>query len=788
MKWFLLIIGFCFYQNIHAQTFEKNFAEVSNRFAQEKIYFHFDKSAYAPGETIWFKGYVMKELFPSSESKTVYIDLTDEKGNLMKRISAPVVQAGAYAQFEIPDDFDGKFIHIRAYTKWMLNFDSAFLYNKDIKILPLDKKIVKEKIEIKPELIFFPEGGNFILNASNKIAFKANDQFGRPIKISGNIENQHGKAIAKITPLHDGMGYVIITPKSGETYTAKWTDEQKKTHSTQLPTAAEGITLQIVVENDKRKFQLLSSNKEMTGATTIMGTMYGQPVFKLEKSFSNGKIEGIIPTSELPSGILTITAFDNQWRPTAERITFINNHEYHFNPQVEVVHWGLNKRAKNEVEITLPPDMTSNFSVSITDYEITRDTSENIITNLLLTTDLKGKVNNPWYYFQDKSDSLSQQLDLVMLTHGWRRYNWEGIAKGEFPKINYPKDTNYLSLSGKIYGLTPTELKKAGQIILLVNKKEQGNEYLNASLNSDGSFTENTYILFDTARVYYQLPNLNTNTKPSVQFMQNKLPAFTNNTLALGQFYNYNSDTSGLFRQTYFSDLNYQEMKLNKVKMLDEVIIKRKSKSDLQILDEKYTNGLFRGGDAVQFDVANDPLAAGSLDIFAYLNGKVPGLQIAGTPPTVKFRNATPAFFVNEMPSDLSMLSTITLSDIAYVKVIRPPFIGATGGSNGGAIAVYLKKGGDMKMAPGEGLANNMVSGYTAIKEFYSPNYATITPENSKKDLRTTIYWNPEIITQPGKNIVLLTFYNNDITNGFRIVIEGISSEGKMTHFEKIME
>jgi hypothetical protein len=791
MKFTISIICFLLiFSNVKAQNFENNFAKFSSEFSQERLYIHFDKNTYTPGETIWFKSYLMNEVFPSNESKTVYIDWTDQDGKLLLRSTSPVVDAGAFGQFEIPEEYAGQYIHIKAYTKWMLNFDTAFLYNKDIKILHKNKKPSKEKEVIKPEISFFPEGGNIIEGISNRIAFKANDQWGRPLKISGIIKNNSGTIIDKIIPQHDGMGYFFIVPKPNETYVANWVDENKQSHSSPLPQIKNnGVTIRVDVLPNKRTFQI-STPQENNSINTVhvLGTMYGESIFKLEKTFTDGIIQGVIPTNDLPTGILTITVFDNLWNPLAERITYINNEEYRFSPEITVQHWGLNKRSKNEIVISVPNELTTNLSISITDFEINADTSENIISHLLLTGDLKGAVYNPTYYFQNNSDSISKNLDLVMLTHGWRRFNWEGIVKGEFPKIDYQRDTNFLSLSGKIFGLTPTELRKAGQIVLLVTQPEKGNKYYNAPIAENGSFIEPNLILFDTARVYYQIPNLNTNTSPSVQFMQNRLPAFTNNTKAGGFFYNFNSDTSGNHRQSYLSDAIMQQLKIEKDKMLDEVIIKRKSKTALQIMDEKYTSGLFSGGDAFQFDLLTDPFAAASLDIFSYLQGKVAGLQIAGSPPTVKYRNATPEFFVNEIPTDISMVSNIAVTDIAYIKVIRPPFIGSTGGGAGGAIAIYLRKGGDQNNASGKSLSNNTVTGYTAIKEFYSPDYSALKSDDYKKDLRTTLYWNPEIITLPGSNKVLLTFYNNDISNGFRIVIEGVSKDGKLTHVEKIME
>jgi hypothetical protein len=114
--------------------------------------------------------------------------------------------------------------------------------------------------------------------------------------------------------------------------------------------------------------------------------------------------------------------------------------------------------------------------------------------------------------------------------------------------------------------------------------------------------------------------------------------------------------------------------------------------------------------------------------------------------------------------------------------------MGGSGGGSGGAIAIYTRKGGDRKQEPGKGLSNNVVSGYTAIRQFYSPNYESFTEENEKKDLRTTLYWNPSVIMTPGQNKVTLTFFNNDITNAFRVVIEGMTKDGRLTHVEQMME
>ena len=120
--------------------------------------------------------------------------------------------------------------------------------------------------------------------------------------------------------------------------------------------------------------------------------------------------------------------------------------------------------------------------------------------------------------------------------------------------------------------------------------------------------------------------------------------------------------------------------------------------------------------------------------------------------------------------------------------IFRPPFFGGSGGGSGGAISIYTRRGDDVKSEPGKGLANNKVSGYSPIRQFYSPNYSSFSAANEKRDLRTTLYWNPQVATTPLKNKVKLSFYNNDVSKSFRVVIEGITKDGQLVHLEQIME
>jgi hypothetical protein len=271
--------------------------------------------------------------------------------------------------------------------------------------------------------------------------------------------------------------------------------------------------------------------------------------------------------------------------------------------------------------------------------------------------------------------------------------------------------------------------------------------------------------------------------------MESRLPALRSRLSANGSFYNQLGDTTGYARHFQLSDEMLRLLDLYEGKTLDNVVIKAKTKTPIEVLDEKYASGLFSGGDGYQFDLVNDKFANATPNIFTYLQGKVAGLNInaTGATPTLDWRGGSPLLFLDEVQSDASFLSSISVNDVAYIKVFRPPFYGASGGS-AGAIAIYTRRGSDAASTPGKGLASNSVSAYSAIRQFYSPNYSSFSKANEQKDLRTTLYWNPQVITTPLKNKVVLSFYNNDVSKSFRVVIEGMSRDGRMVHIEQVME
>ena len=773
------------------QKLEEGLQKLGENFEPEKMYLHYDKSAYAPGETVWFKAYLMQGVFPAEKTKTMYIDWQDENGNVLFHFVAPVLESSAAGQFDIPATYKGSSLQVKAYTKWMLNFDTAFLYSKNIPVLQKTSPVIKAK-KIS-SLRFFPEGGDAIAGLPTQLAFKANDQWGLPVMVKGIIQSSKGKTIDSFKTVHNGMGSIPFLPAAGETYIAKWKDGAGVAHSTELPPVKEsGIVLQLLRQEDKVIFSLArpAVAPENLQQGSVVGTFQHNVIFKTPFDLSaTNALKRTVPVSMLPSGILTITVLDNNNLPVAERIIFINNHDHSFATELTVQHWGLNKRARNEVEISVPDSLATNLSVSITDAAIGTDSSENIYSGLLLTSDLKGYIHEPAWYFADADEKRSRYLDLVMLTHGWRRLNWEALASGRLPEIKYPKDTSYLSLSGKINGIVPGSIGAGENIVMIVRQKDSASQMVMSPIQQDGSFNDPQFIFFDSLTVYHQFGKSVSYNNASVSYLPGRLPALFNKPSANLRFRAFQSDTSGNYYNLSRGLEKVQDEEFFKAKVLETVTVRSKTKDPKELMDEKYASGLFSGGDAYSFDLVNDRLSSAALNIFTYLQGKVAGLQIMsqGNNTSLSWRGGTPQVYIDEIQTDVSMLQNIPVTDIAYVKVFRPPFMGGFGGS-GGAIAVYTRRGNDIQQQAGKGMDKNTIAGYSPLREFYSPNYQVFNQRNEMKDIRTTLYWQPMLMTSPGSGKLLISFHNNDITESFRVIVEGISKDGRMTHLEYLME
>ncbi|MGG9963292.1 hypothetical protein [Ferruginibacter sp. SUN106] len=774
-----------------AQAIENSINLYGADFPQEKIHIHFDKEAYLPGETIWFKAYLFEEYLPSTRSTNFYTSLYDENGKLVQQLLCPIFNGTADGHFQIPDSLQSKQVICRAYTTWMMNFDTTFLFTKAIRLI--NNNAIDNSKQIKTvSLQFFPEGGDIIAGTKNTLAFKANYNNGLPFDINAVLKKQEtGEVVTSVTSVHDGMGRFDIDLAFNEKFYLEWSDDKGNKQQTYLPNAkAAGVSLKLIQLKNSIVFNLV--NKLPADSLHVLMYMYQKVFYKKDIAVTSTEpYTGTVPVNTLPTGIMQLTVFDANWKPVAERVAFINNNNYTINTIISNKEINTAKRGRNIIEIAIADTIPSNMSLSITDADMNDGTvGSTIVTNLLLSGDVKGYIHNPAYYFTSDKEATSN-LDLVMLTHGWRRYNWDNILAARMPELKYPQD-NYLSIYGQVGNAALQKIDSAEIVNLIVKTKDSTQNFYFTKPDADGLIKQTGLLFYDSAKVQYSF-NKNKVLNPQITFSTSNYtypqPATINNAIIF-----LKPDTTGTTVNQQASVFGYYVKdnaikQFNKEKTMQAVLVKSGGwhnwKNDPMFkMDEKYTT-MFKGMGATTWsiDVLHDEMADAKQDIYNYMIGKIPGLIIEYKGGGKSFGKTL--IFVNESEIDNQILETINLDAIAYIKVYdHTPWRQGLPQS----ICIYLKKGDDLidRRPKDTDLKSVKIPGYSPVKEFYAPDYSQSNTTGT--DARTTLLWLPYIVTDATNQKVPVTFYNNDFTKKIRIVLEGFNDEGKLIHVEKIIE
>ncbi len=791
-----LLLTTLFIKNGKAQVFDSLLNVYEEQFPLEKIHIHFDRTMYNTGETIFYKLYVLSGVDWTTVSKNVYVNWYDNNGNYIKQTVAPLFQSSAKGSFEVPANYKGDLLRVKAYTSWMLNDDSVFLYEKSIAINNGQSSKTKTSTTQKTRVDIFPEGGVLVNGLLSKVAFKATNSFGIPVFIKGLLVNDKNKVIDTLKVAHDGMGTFKLRPIAGEKYQLNWTDENAQKGTTPLVLAnKEGVILKITMDNEKayaqveRTLDVPQNYKHMR----LLVHQNQHLIYTVEFKGEERQVQkAALPIEELPTGVVQFSLFSNDWLPLAERIILVNNRLHEFNANLTIGIANVNKRGKNVLEILVKDTAASNMSIAITDASIVMPDQQTIYSDFLLSNDIRGKVYNPAYYFSSDADSVAAHLDLVMLTNGWRKFNWDKIKAGMVPVQPYPAETGLMKLTGKVYGNTLAKTAENPLLNLIILGKDSTKKMLFVPVLKDGSFEDKSVYYYDTSRVYYSLNGLSKLDNQTVVRFENGLLKQDIKKIQTdpGSFLQNWTDSMARNKLNLFLLEQEKQKKLLASMTLAEVVVRSKVKTPLQLLDEKYATGFFTE-DGTSFDLTAEGMALGTMDILAYLQAKVPGLNIsiAGQQASATWRGSKTDFYVNEFNTPIEQIQNMTITDVAYIKALRPPFFGSIGGGGGGAIAIYTKRGGSNKGGNinSKGMENVVLGGYSVFKEFFNPDYEKPTA-SFEADNRTTLYWNPYVLTNKKSTRVRIEFYNNDISKKLQIVLEGMNQDGKLARVVKYIE
>jgi TonB-dependent SusC/RagA subfamily outer membrane receptor len=650
-----------------------------------------------------------------------------------------------------------------------------------------DKKKVTKDILIKStsnevDVQFFPEGGSLVEELPSKVGFKAINSNGLGEDITGVVIDNEGQEINKLKTTHLGMGQFVVNPQPGKVYTAKVTFKDGSEKTFELPKAVpQGYVLSVLNNAESIQVKILISHALLNKGELKLVTQHnGNVYFATRSSSLKQVISTVINKTELPTGIIQLTLFDGENKPVAERLVFINNEADKIATTIKTDKDSYVAREKVTVDISAQlqsKPVQGSFSVAVTNTKsVTPDelNESNILTSLLLTSDLIGYVEKPNYYLLKNDVETRANLDNLMLTQGWRRIIWNNIINNLTPNIRY-KSEKTLAVSGAIATLGGKMIPKTKVSLFSTSG---GFLALDTLTDDNGKFNFDGLSFRDSTKFIVQARTLKG--KRNVDFMMDAISGeiVTKNKNTGDIIVNVNDALSGYLNQSknYFDELTRRGQLERSLTLKEVKIVDKKNKV-------KNSSNLNGGGNADA--VINADQLQNCITLSQCLQGRVAGLIISNGIAGLTRNNGAPMqLIVDGMYMEPDFLDNIIPNDVETVEILKSIGNTAIYGSRGGngVIIITTKRGGSAgynSTKSVEGITTFMPKGYTPTREFYSPKYS---PESTDKapDFRSTIYWNPLITTnESGKG--QFTFYCSDEPGTHRIVLEGIDMFGNLS-------
>jgi hypothetical protein len=661
---------------------------------------------------------------------------------------------------------------------------SIKLVNKTIvtQIVPI--KAISNKVDVQ----FFPESGGLLNNINSKIAFKAVGADGLGADIKGNIVDEQNQVVTSFSSTHLGMGVFDLRPASGKTYKAHVTFADGSAGDFSIPKAVDNAYI-LDIDNsldDDLAVKILPgtdiSHSNAASGGLMLIAQNGGEIYYAAKSADDGKtFTAVIPKNKFPSGIVQFTLFSLTGEPLNERLVFIQNpdqlklsvsaNKTKYSPREKVT---LNLNAKNKED----KPVIGSFSASVIDLEkvpFDETTEESILSNILLTSDLKGYIEKPGYYFNNVNAKTRADLDVLMLTQGYRRFEWKQVIDSTYPPIAYQPEKS-LEITGhiKTFGGKPVPF---GKITLLTTTG--GTFILDTVADEKGKFTFRNLVFKDSIKFVVQARTVkdrknvdieldNIGTQPTGKG-KNAPDVQVNINTGLSQ---YLQNSKKLFNEQVRYGLG------NHTIMLKEVEVK-----DKRVNAVKYSANLNGPGNADQILTAKDLENMGGGQLSNMLQGRLVGVIFRGEVPYSTRGGGPMQIIIDGINVEPEFLNSVPPPDVASVEVLRTVSYTAIYGSRGGGgIIVITTKRGDGgavydRYAPG--IVTYAPKGYYKSREFYSPQYDDPKTNTQMQDLRSTIYWKPQVITDKDGN-ASLSFFNADGKGTYRVIIEGIDADGNL--------
>jgi hypothetical protein len=760
----------------------------------EKAYLHFDKRYYAAGDTIYFKAYVTLggQHLPSKLSGVLHVDLINTANAIDQTIKLQLINGTAQGDFALADTLPKGNYLIRAYTQWMRNMGDDAFFEHVIPIGSLKSTAPKLATNIArqgaPDIQFFPEGGELLEGVSTKVAFKAVNSSGAGVDVKGILTDNTNKEVARFASVHLGMGFFNLLPEAGKTYSAKVFYADGSQTTTNLPKAKpEGIIL--TANNDslaKISLKIIANKayfeKNQHQEFTVKVVSGGKITsFKSKLDYEIMRFD--VQKKNLRTGITQITLYTASNEPVSERLVFVQSPDL-LNVAVNTDKQEYQNREKVQIKINAKnkADQPSagNFSVSITDESkvpVDENNESTILNNLLLTIDLKGYVEQPNYYFADNENERIANLDILLLTQGYRNYVWKPEADS---LVKYQPETQ-LYITGKLKNHSGKQVVANGKLSLM---SPDGGPVLSQTSGPQGEFVFPNLMFAGYTKFIVNGATAKGDNDVKISLDKGAVLATTNTLFSESS--KATTDINAMM-SSYLENKKKEQEDIKKYGSVNGIMLQEVKVKAKQVKTEPaYRTLSYAGaGNADKVIHMKDIRFTGPLSLL--LTGRIGG---------VIFVNGVPKLSMNNMVGDRSMLvvldglqyppntpiDNILSSDVETVEVLKYANASIYGMSGGGGVLIITTKQGSglaIEDIESKGVFPVVIKGFYKAREFYSPKYDIDAAKKPNADLRTTIFWKPNLITDKDGN-ASFDYYNADGIGNYRVVIEGFDAKGNL--------
>ena len=744
-------------------------------FPREKLYTMTDKATYIPGDTIWMRHFLTdaSTLREETLSRYVYAELVSPDDTLKVRVRQAKDSTGCiYGYIPIPFHIgEGRYM-LRCYTRYMQNMERNKFFARPIRIVPVrsGEQNAEETTYGSEDyhVAFYPEGGNMITENVCRVAFKVEFPDGRHSGVHGWVIGDKQDTVCRIQTVHQGMGDFSFTPKAGTSYRAVCRDASGKEKTFALPsTHSQGYALRAVRKNGTIYLSVVRGKDTPGDSLQIIAinrdlTVYAEP-------WESGQTHTLFPDSLFRSGVASFYLCRNG-RVLSRRSLFVRGTH---NPLTHIVlHRPVRFEPRKEISLEMSlkdkngQPLSGTAALAVTDAEnILPDSLQTICSGLLLSSDIKGPVEDPAWYFRTPDTAKADYcLDLLMRIQAWCRYDMEDMLQGKLHEPAILPEAS-MSIRGRVSTRVSRKAVKNASVSLHVSDTPG---IVQATTDEDGRFEFNGFEFPDSTRYMLSAERKSGSTRVVLETEAEAYPS----TAHTGRLYLSPSVTDNMPLSVYYAEKAVRKMTLlNGIRnyyLADIHVTARKPKEYLNEYERMASISL-KEDDIRQSgiqDLRTYIRAYAGVDFRAFRGGRGKGALLVLDDNPMEGSDA----------AGMILDGGINKDDVQQIDILKGiQCVSFFGAKYNLIISITTKRGegGAVYVHPNFGYVTPL--GVQKPVEFYSPHYGK--HDQPDRDDRTTLYWNPKVTFRDGKATV--TFHTADTPANYTAVVEGITSEGE---------